>query len=129
MTPRCFKCTRFRKGILDFSLKCIQLLQNDFFKQRYITFNATIPGQDRINPNTHLCRTLFAGYTCITFDLLIIDCPYFYKKMYLHHFITCFTKNSRVGRKYRYAGIPRYYFGVVRTAAHLPVPRYSCFYL
>ena len=32
---------------------------------------------------------------------------------------------SRVGKKYRYAGIPRYFFGVVRTAAHLPVPRYS----
>ena len=31
----------------------------------------------------------------------------------------------RVGKKYRYAGIPRYFFGVVRTAAHLPVPRYS----
>ena len=33
--------------------------------------------------------------------------------------------NGRVGKKYRYAGIPRYFFGVVRTAAHLPVPRYS----
>ena len=32
---------------------------------------------------------------------------------------------NRVGKKYRYAGIPRYFFGVVRTAAHLPVPRYS----
>ena len=32
---------------------------------------------------------------------------------------------ARVGKKYRYAGIPRYFFGVVRTAAHLPVPRYS----
>ena len=31
----------------------------------------------------------------------------------------------RVGKKYRYAGIPRYFFGVVRTATHLPVPRYS----
>ena len=31
----------------------------------------------------------------------------------------------RVGKKYRYAGIPRYFFGVVRTVAHLPVPRYS----
>ena len=31
----------------------------------------------------------------------------------------------RVGKKYRYAGIPRYFFGVVRTEAHLPVPRYS----
>ena len=33
--------------------------------------------------------------------------------------------HTRVGKKYRYAGIPRYFFGVVRTAAHLPVPRYS----
>ena len=32
---------------------------------------------------------------------------------------------NRVGKKYRYAGIPRYFFGVVRTVAHLPVPRYS----
>ena len=31
---------------------------------------------------------------------------------------------TRVGKKYRYAGIPRYFFGVVRTAVHLPVPRY-----
>ena len=38
------------------------MLQNDFFKQRYETFNATIPGQDRIYMNTHLCRTFFAGY-------------------------------------------------------------------
>ena len=57
-----FKCTRFRKGILDYSLECITLLQNDFFKQRYITFNVTIPGQDRIDPNTYLCRTFFTGY-------------------------------------------------------------------
>ena len=63
MTPRRFKCTQFREGTLDFSLKCIKLLQNDFFKQRYITVNAIIPGQDRIYPNTHLCRTFFAGYT------------------------------------------------------------------
>ena len=61
MTPRRFKCTRFRKGILDYSLECITLLQNDFFKQRYITFNVTIPGQDRIDPNTYLCRTFLLG--------------------------------------------------------------------
>ena len=42
--------------------ECIKLLQNDFFKQRYITFNAIIPVQDRIHPNTHLCRIFFAGY-------------------------------------------------------------------
>ena len=62
MTPRRFKCTQFRERTLDFSLECIKLLQNDFFKQRYITFNAIIPGKDRIYPNTHLCRKFFAGY-------------------------------------------------------------------
>ena len=62
MTPRGFKCTRFRKGILDFSLECINLLQNDFCKQRYITLNVSIPGQDRIDPKTYLCRTFFTGY-------------------------------------------------------------------
>ena len=34
-------------------------------------------------------------------------------------------KESRVGKKYLYSGIPRYFCSVVRTAAHLPVPRYS----
>ena len=32
------------------------MLVNDFFNQRYITFNhvnAIIPGQDRVYPNTH----------------------------------------------------------------------------
>ena len=57
MTPGRFKCTQFRLGALDFSLECIQLLQNYFFNQQYIIFDATIPGQDRIYPNTHLCRT------------------------------------------------------------------------
>ena len=61
MTPRCFKCIQFRNGILDFNFECNKLLQNDFCKQRYITLNANIPGQDRINPKTHLCRTYFAG--------------------------------------------------------------------
>ena len=65
MTSRCFKCTRFRKGILDYSLECITLLKNDFFKQRYITFNVTIPGQDSIDPNTYLCRTFYWVYICI----------------------------------------------------------------
>ena len=37
------------------------MLQNDFCKQSYITFNATIPGQDRIYPNTNLCRTFLLG--------------------------------------------------------------------
>ena len=62
MTPRRFKCSKFREGTLDFSLEGIKLLHNDFFKQRYITINAIIPGQDRIYPNTHVCRTFFAGY-------------------------------------------------------------------
>ena len=61
MTPRRFNCIQFRKGTLDFNLECIRYLQNDLFKQRYITFNATIPRQDRIYANTHLCRTVFAG--------------------------------------------------------------------
>ena len=46
---------------MNFSLECTQLLQNDFFKQRYITLNAIIPGQDRIYPNTNLCRTFLLG--------------------------------------------------------------------
>ena len=62
MTPRRFTCTQFRKGILDYSLECITLLQNDFFKQRYMTYNVTIPGQDTIDPNTYLCRTFFTEY-------------------------------------------------------------------
>ena len=37
------------------------MLQNDFFKQQYKSFNATIPGQGRIYPNTHLCRTFLLG--------------------------------------------------------------------
>ena len=57
MTPRCFKCPQIRKGTLDFNFERIKLLQNDFCKQRFITLNATIPGQDRIYPKTHLCRT------------------------------------------------------------------------
>ena len=47
---------------LDYNFECTKLLQNDFRKQRYITLNATIPGQDRINPKTHLCRTFFVEY-------------------------------------------------------------------
>ena len=62
MTPRCFKCSQFRKGTLDFNFECTKLLQNDFRKQRYITLNATIHDQDRIYPKTHLCRTFFAEY-------------------------------------------------------------------
>ena len=60
MTPRRFKYSEFRKGTFDFNFECINLLQNDFCKQQDITLNATISGQDRIYPKTHLCRTFFA---------------------------------------------------------------------
>ena len=33
-------------------------MQNDLCKQQYITFNATISGQDRIYPKTHIFRTV-----------------------------------------------------------------------
>ena len=33
--------------------------------------------------------------------------------------------SSRDVQKYWYTGIPRYFFGLVRTAVHLPVPWYS----
>ena len=59
MTARRFKCSQFRKGTLDFNFECTKLLRNDFRKHRYITLNATISGQDRIPPKTHLCRTFF----------------------------------------------------------------------
>ena len=72
MTPRCFKCSQFRKGALDFNFECNKLLQNDFCKQRYMTLNATIPGQDRIDPKTHLCRTFFAEYTFLTASNLLL---------------------------------------------------------
>ena len=51
-------------------MECITLLQNDFFKQRYITFNVTIPGQDRIDPNTYLCRTFYWVYL---FQIVVIS--------------------------------------------------------
>ena len=47
-----------------FNFECLNLLQNDFCKQRYITLNATISGQDRIYPKTHLCRTFGVGVPC-----------------------------------------------------------------
>ena len=65
-TPRRFKCSQFHKGTLDLNFECIKLLQNDFCKQRHIPLNVTIPGQDRICPKTHLCRTFFAEYmSCV----------------------------------------------------------------
>ena len=46
------------KGTFYFNFECVNLLQNDFCI-RYITLNASISGQDRIYPKTHLCRTFF----------------------------------------------------------------------
>ena len=77
MTLRPFKCTHVRKRTLDFSLECIQLFQNVFFKQRYITFNATIPGQDIIIPNTHVCRTFLLGIYRTVFEYVFIPLPFF----------------------------------------------------
>ena len=55
---------------MDFNFECIKLLENDFCKQRY-TSNVIIPGQDRIYPKIHLCRTFFAEYTL----LYTVCCP------------------------------------------------------
>ena len=62
MALRRFKCSQLHEGTLDFNFECIKLLRNDFCKQRHITLNVTIPGQDRICPKTLLCRTFFAEY-------------------------------------------------------------------
>ena len=70
MTPRRFKCSGFPKGTFGFNFECINLLQNDFCKQGYITLNATISGQDRIYAKTHLCRTFFAEYIYIYINLI-----------------------------------------------------------
>ena len=80
MTPRRFKCSQVRKSNLDFNFECTKLLQNDVRKQRYITLNASsIPGQDRIYPKTHLCRTfllsLFVHYTFSS--ILVAEWPPF----------------------------------------------------
>ena len=52
-----FKSGVFRWWATDFSFEFIKLLQNDFSKQRYITWNASIPGLDRIHQNSQVCRT------------------------------------------------------------------------
>ena len=61
-------------GYLDFNFECIKMFQNDFCKQQYIIFNATISGQDRIYPKTHLCRTfllsIFPTFLTSRFSLL-----------------------------------------------------------
>ena len=69
----CFKCSQFRKGTLDFNFECIKLLQNDFCKQQYVSLNATITGQDRSYPKTHLWRTFFAEYICARVDKTALD--------------------------------------------------------
>ena len=66
---RRFQCLQFRKETLDFSLEYNQMLENDFYKQQYITFNATIPGQDRMYPKIHLCRTFCWVYLGLTYFL------------------------------------------------------------
>ena len=43
---------------MDFRVHPV-LARNVFFKQQYITFNATIPGQDRIYPNTYFCTVYY----------------------------------------------------------------------
>ena len=65
MTPRPFKCIQFRQSTLDFNLEFFKLFQNDFSKQRYITLNATSPGQDRIYPKTPSVQNIFAEYRMI----------------------------------------------------------------
>ena len=76
------------------------MLQNDFFKQRYITFNATIPGQDRIYPNTHLCRTFFAGYMriCRKSFFAKMTCSLFYIITQLFIQIMCKNQLIQVNR-------------------------------
>ena len=63
MTPRPFKCSQFRKGTLDFNFECINLFQNDFCKQRYITLNVTIQNLPE-NPSV---QNFFAEYILLPF--------------------------------------------------------------
>ena len=42
-----------------------------------------------------------------------------------HEIISMGILSVRALQKYRYTGIPRYFFGMVRTAVHLPVLWYS----
>ena len=85
MTPRRFKCSQFPKVTLDFNFECIKILQNDFCKQRYIIFNATISGEDRIYPKTHLCRTFLLSICVnainmyVTFNLLFLEKQTFFE--------------------------------------------------
>ena len=92
MTPRRFKCSQFGTGTLNFNFECIRLLQNDFCKQRYISLNATISGQDRIYPKTHLCRTFFE-YRTILKTMLQFCCdfllPVFGVRVWVTFHLTC----------------------------------------
>ena len=65
VTPWPFKCVAFHWWDTDFSFEFIKLLQNNFSKQRCITLKASIPGKDRIDQNSQVCRTFFAGYSII----------------------------------------------------------------
>ena len=77
MTPRCFKCSQFRKDTLDFNFESIKMLQNDFCKQRYIILNATTSGQDRIYPKIHLCRTLLLSiYASLKSFIILVVLSY-----------------------------------------------------
>ena len=51
-------------GNLGFQFGMHPIVEKWVFKQRYITSYATILDRDRIYPNTHLCRIIFAGYIC-----------------------------------------------------------------
>ena len=59
---------------MDFNFECTKLLENDVCKQRYITSKAIIPGQDRIYPKIHLCRTfLLYCHNILSFDFIYND--------------------------------------------------------
>ena len=80
----------------------------------------------------YILRFLQHACSVIKFVILTIVCrSKRASELMLHCYVySTLNKSSmsiRVGKKYRYAGIPRYLFGVVRTAANLPVPRYSGF--
>ena len=66
------------------------MLQNDFLKQRYITFNATIPGEDSIYTNTHLCRTFFAGYICFQHIFMLYEFSF----ISMSFFLICLDKGD-----------------------------------
>ena len=67
----------FRKGTLDFSLEFVQMLQNESFKQRYITLNATNHSWLRQNllENPRV-QNFFAGYMflcqCIEANIMLM---------------------------------------------------------